>query len=70
MKDIAHNIDSLQEVSSPWLYKQYVLFRSMIADLYINISDVIDDKYSDEVLVKMIDLVKKINKLIHYFYNH
>jgi hypothetical protein len=60
MKDIIHNIRFLESMSSVWFYKQYELFRSMLVRLYKIISEVIDEKYSEEVLPKMLDLVSDI----------
>lgn len=67
MKDISHNILSLSEMPSTWMYKQYVLFRSMIVGLYKIISDLIDGKYSDEMLSKMIALVQDIKQVDQLF---
>lgn len=60
MKDIVHNIRFLEETPSPWLYKQYELFRSMVVRLYKIISEVIDEKTTDEVLPKMLEVVADI----------
>ncbi len=67
MKDISHNILVFEEQSTGWLARQYHIFRSMLVDLYVVISEVIDGKESDEMLSKMLTLVKNIKSVDQEF---
>ncbi|MDD3263144.1 MAG: Na/Pi symporter [Candidatus Absconditabacteria bacterium] len=67
MKDISHNVLVFEEQSTGWLAKQYDIFRSMLVNLYIIISEVIDGKESDEMLSKMLSLVQDIKTVDQEF---
>lgn len=67
MKDIAHNVLVFEEQSTWWLAKQYDIFRSMLVNLYVIISEVIDGKESDEMLTKMLSLVQDIKSVDQEF---
>ncbi len=67
MKDISHNVLVFEEQSTWWLAKQYDIFRSMLVNLYIIISEVIDGKESDEMLSKMLSLVQDIKTVDQEF---
>lgn len=67
MKDIAHNVLVFEEQSTWWLAKQYDIFRSMLVNLYVVISEVIDGKESDEMLKKMLSLVQDIKSVDQEF---
>ncbi|NCB13885.1 MAG: hypothetical protein EOM78_19985 [Erysipelotrichia bacterium] len=63
MKDVSHNILVFEEETSGWLAKQYHVFRAMLVDLYVVISEVIDGKESTEMLTKMLSLVQDIKSV-------
>lgn len=67
MKDISHNVLVFEEQSTWWLAKQYDIFRSMLVNLYVVISEVIDGKESDEMLTKMLSLVQDIKSVDQEF---
>lgn len=67
MKDISHNILVFEEETSGWLAKQYNIFRTMLVDLYVVISEVIDGKESSEMLTKMLSLVQDIKAVDQEF---
>lgn len=67
IKDIAHNVASMEESISPWLSKQYITFRSMIISLFKVISEVIDGKHSNEILTKILVLVQDIKQVDNLF---
>jgi phosphate:Na+ symporter len=62
MKDVSVNISFLKTTSSKWCYKQYEEFRITLVSLYKIISEVIDEKHSDDVLPKMLSLVADIKQ--------
>lgn len=66
-KDISHNVLVFEEQSTGWLAKQYSLFRTMLVDLYVVVSQVIDGKESDEMLTKMLSLVQDIKSVDQEF---
>lgn len=66
-KDILHNVVGFEEQSSGWLARQYNLFRTMLVDLYVVVSEVIDGKESDEMLTKMLSLVQDIKSVDQEF---
>lgn len=60
MKDVAHNIDTLQDHGQGWLFEQYRRYRIMVVTLYKDISKVIDGEYSHEIVREMVGLVHEI----------
>jgi len=63
MKDVAHNIRGLEDMSYIWFFKQYDIFRSALVRLYKMISEVIDDQYSEELFMTMVDVVADIKSV-------
>lgn len=67
MKDVAHNIQSLQETSHDWFHHQYLSFRTVLVKLYKHISQIIDDQYSDEIVRDIVGLIDDIKKADQMF---
>lgn len=63
IKDVAHNIHALQDMSSIWFFKQYDIFRSALIRLYTMISKVIDEQYSEELFMTMVDVIADIKSV-------
>lgn len=60
MKDVSDNIRNLEGNNNIWLYNQYKYFRWVLVKLYKDISWVIDDKYSDEIVHEIVMMMKEI----------
>jgi len=63
MKDIAHNIYDIEDNSHVWIAKQYDVFRSALVRLYKMISEVIDERYSEELFMTIVDSVAEIKSV-------